>query len=71
MKYIILVLSLLALSCGEDSNRCFDCTLDITIVEVCESTYKEQAERDNIEVGSLDEYIGLVQRTGFTCIERP
>ena len=61
-------LALLFASCG-DSERCFECTLNATVVDVCESNYKAQAARDNIDVNNLDEYLNLVRNSGFDCIE--
>lgn len=75
MKYFkyssILACALLLSSCGDDE-RCFDCTLLASTVEVCESTYQDQAARSNIEVSTLDEYLELIgpNGTGFTCVEK-
>lgn len=75
MKYLssftILLITLLASSCGSDE-RCFDCTLRSSAVEVCQSTFQEQAALNNIEVNTLDEYLELIgpNGTGFTCVEK-
>ncbi len=75
MKHLIsfsLLLAILFLtSCG-GGERCFDCTLRSSAVEVCESTYQEQAALNNIEVSTLDEYLELIgpNGTGFTCVEK-
>jgi len=47
-----------------DSSRAY------AVVNVCESNYKDQAAQNNVEVSSLDEYIGLIRPTGFICIEQ-
>lgn len=68
---LLLAITLLILSaCGSGEERCFVCTLNATTVDVCESTYQEQAARNNLEVSSLDEYINLIRPTGFSCIEQ-
>lgn len=59
-------------SCG-GGDKCFECTLGSgTAIDVCESTYQEQAALNNVDVNSLDEYLDLIgpNGTGFTCIEK-
>jgi len=70
--YGVLALTLMAVlsSCGDGEDRCFTCTLNATVVNVCESNYKQQAAQNNVDVSSLNEYISLIRPTGFVCIEQ-
>ena len=68
-KLLIVPLFFLIFSaCGEE-DRCFTCSLNITVVDVCTDNYREFAERDNVEVGSLEEYISAIRGSGFDCVE--
>jgi len=74
MRYIttivVVIATIILSSCG-DSERCFDCTLRATSVEVCESNFQALAAQNNLVVNSLDEYLDLIgpNGTGFTCVE--
>lgn len=69
LRYLPLLMMLtLVLACGED-DRCFTCTLNATVVDVCTDNYKDQAARDNVDVNSLDEYLDLVRNSGFDCVQ--
>ena len=72
LTVVFLALFCLAMvSCSEE-DRCFTCTLNATVVDVCTDNYREQAQRDNVDVDNLDEYVNLlVTTTGFDCVENP
>ncbi len=66
---IVLIAGMVLYSgCGDGEDECYTCTLNTTVVDVCESNYKELAATNNIEVGSLREYLELIRPTGFVCV---
>jgi len=71
-KYLLLVALVFGVilysGCGDGEDECYTCTLNTTVVEVCESNYEELAARNNLDVGSLSEYLDLIRPTGFVCV---
>ena len=65
---IVALTAVLTASCGEE-DRCFTCTLNATVVDVCTDNYQEQAALGNLDVDSLDEYLEEVRRTGFDSVQ--
>lgn len=71
--FSILAFALFLLSSCGSGDRCFECAIGGgNPIDVCESTYQEQAALNNIEVNSLDEYLNLIgpNGTGFVCTEK-